>query len=130
MGEGWKRAVKAARATRVTKKPKKVSKGEAQFLLHCRAYDLEPVAEVGFMQGRKWRFDFIFPGKWAIEIEGGTWVNGRHNRASSIEADMEKYNEAAILGWKVLRFTTGQVMSGMAIDTVLRAIAPEKRIFP
>ena len=35
---------------------------------------------------------------------------------------LTKYNAAALLGWRVLRFTTDMVSSGIAIDTVKEAI--------
>jgi very-short-patch-repair endonuclease len=37
-------------------------------------------------------------------------------------ADCTKYNSAVLRGWRVLRFTTEQVVSGYAIDTVLQAL--------
>ena len=99
------------------------SVGEITFALHCRVHGLLPEPQLHFAKPRRWRFDYAFSDqKVAVEIEGGTWINGRHNRASSIEADMDKYNEAALLGWKVLRFTTKMVTKGHAIDTVLRAL--------
>ena len=52
--------------------------------------------EYRFHPTRKWRFDAAFPSeKVAVEIEGGVWKYGRHNRASGFLNDMEKYNEAA-----------------------------------
>lgn len=100
-----------------------MSPGEAQFSLHCRAYGLAPESEWEFTKNRKWRFDFVFPDAMvAVEIEGGTRMGGRHSRHDGYEKDAEKYNEAAILGWKVLRFTTEMVKRGTAIDTVLRAL--------
>lgn len=64
-----------------------------------------PVEEYQFCKGRKWRFDFAYVGlKLAIEIEGGVWSNGRHRRPTGFIKDMEKYNEAALRGWKVLRY--------------------------
>lgn len=42
----------------------------------------------------------------AVEIEGGSWINGRHTRGKGYRNDCEKYLEAAILGWTVLRFTS------------------------
>lgn len=63
------------------------------------------------------------PEEWiAIEIEGGVWNQGRHSRGKGMEADMEKYNRAALLGWRVFRFTPAMVHSGVAIDTVREAI--------
>ena len=44
-----------------------------------------------------------------IEIEGGIWVNGRHNRAAGFNADLEKYMEAGLAGWRVLRFGPDQI---------------------
>lgn len=68
-----------------------------------------PVAEYRFHPSRKWRFDFAFPDhKLAVEIEGNAWhVNGggRHMQ----DSDMEKYNAAASLGWRVFRFSPGML---------------------
>jgi very-short-patch-repair endonuclease len=77
----------------------------------CRACDLpEPVAEYRFHAERRWRFDFAWPErKVAVEIDGGIWVHGRHNRASGYLADLEKLNAAAEAGWRVLRYATGHV---------------------
>jgi very-short-patch-repair endonuclease len=99
------------------------SVGEITFALHCKCYGLFPEPEYRFAEKRKWRFDYAWPDKKiAAEIEGGTWINGRHNRGSSIEADLSKYNEAALLGWRVFRFSTDQVKSGVAIQTMLLAL--------
>lgn len=104
------------------------SPGEIQFALHCRAHGLAPESEWAFTKNRKWRFDYVFPDSMvAVEIEGGTRLGGRHTRHSGFERDAEKYNEAAILGWKVLRFTTEAVKRGDAIDTVLRALGRPPR---
>jgi very-short-patch-repair endonuclease len=61
-------------------------------------------------QARQWRFDFAWPErKIAVEVEGGTWTGGAHTRGAHFESDAEKYNAAAALGWRVLRFTTDMV---------------------
>ena len=44
-----------------------------------------------------------------IEIEGGIWVNGRHNRAAGFNADLEKYLAAGRAGWRVFRFGPDQI---------------------
>lgn len=102
---------------------KKLSKGEEAFALHCRVEKLHPVREFEFHSERKWRFDFAFPDKKiAVEIEGGVWSAGRHNRGSGFITDIDKYNSAAILGWRVMRYTTEMVESGQAITEVLEAL--------
>lgn len=79
--------------------------------VQCRAFDLpEPVAEFRFHPDRRWRFDYAWPDrKVAVEIDGGVWIQGRHNHPTGYLRDMEKLNAAAELGWRVLRFATGKV---------------------
>jgi len=60
--------------------------------------------------------------KVALEIEGGTWVNGRHIRALGFERDCEKYNTAAIKGWKLIRVTGDMVKDGRAITFIEKAL--------
>lgn len=69
-----------------------------------KAHGIEPVAEHRFDPSRKWRFDFCWPEhRIALECEGGVWNNGRHVRPSGYLKDVEKYNAAALKGWRVLR---------------------------
>jgi very-short-patch-repair endonuclease len=78
----------------------------------------EPVREYKFHPTRRWKFDFAYPDqKIAIEVEGGTWISGRHSRGSGYQADCEKYNAAVLLGWKVLRFTRAMI-EGNAVETI------------
>jgi very-short-patch-repair endonuclease len=94
------------------------------FVYQLRALGLpEPVREHYFAKPRRWRFDAAWPSlKLAVEIEGGTWVNGRHNRGAGFEADLEKYNHAGLLGWTVLRFSGTAVRSGDAARTTTLAL--------
>jgi hypothetical protein len=63
-----------------------------------------PEKEYKFHHERKWRFDFCWKEKMiALEVEGGVWSNGRHTRGSGFIKDMEKYNAAAVLGYRVVR---------------------------
>lgn len=60
--------------------------------------------------GRRWRFDFAWPDSLvAVEIDGGQWTphGGRHNT----DADREKLNAAAALGWRVMRFSGSMLRS-------------------
>ena len=77
--------------------------------------------EVRFHLTRKWRFDFaLLPlsKKIAIEVEGGVWSGGRHTRGSGYIGDMEKYNEAAILGWTVLRYPASNITDKIIKDLI------------
>lgn len=84
---------------------------EAAFAFIIRAADLPtPEAEYRFAPGRRFRFDYAWPDYMAaVEIEGGTWSNGRHTRGAGYEADCIKYNIATLKGWRVLRFTSGML---------------------
>lgn len=65
--------------------------------------------EFRFHPTRKWRFDFAHEElKIAIEIEGAVWVRGRHTRGKGYLADMEKYNTAQSMGWRVFRYAPNQ----------------------
>jgi len=92
-------------------------------VIHARELGLSPVLEHHFHPTRRWRFDVAFPAhKLAVEIEGGAFTRGRHNRGVGFVKDMEKYNTAALLGWRVFRFTPGQVLDGTARATLMAAV--------
>jgi hypothetical protein len=95
------------------------------FAAQCADSDVLPplVPEFKFCSTRKWRFDFCdFPTMLAFEIEGSIWGGrGRHVRGQGFSDDCEKYNEAAILGWRVLRFPSDWVYDLRAIRMAERA---------
>ena len=69
-----------------------------------------PIPEYRFCPERKWRFDYAYvEQKIAIEQEGGIWNNGAHVRGKHFLSDMQKYNMAAKMGWRVLRYTPDQM---------------------
>jgi hypothetical protein len=88
------------------------------------------IPECRFYQPRKWRVDvvairYLEPAKHcerklAVEIEGATWTSGRHTRGSGWERDCEKYNQLAVEGFGLLRFTPKQVLRGEDLP-ILRA---------
>lgn len=79
--------------------------------------------EYQFHDTRKWRFDLAWPSeKLAVEVDGGGFVNGRHSRGTGIEKDCEKYAEAMLLGWRVLRVTPRQVKTGQALKWIEQLI--------
>jgi very-short-patch-repair endonuclease len=83
----------------------------------------EPLREYRWNPERRWRFDFAFVSqRLAVEVEGGTWVGGRHTTGSGFEADCVKYAEAVVAGWRVLRFTGAMVNDGRALGYLERAL--------
>lgn len=99
--------------------------------------------EYRFHPVRKWRVDFALPDlKIGIEVEGGTWgkpvycprcrtrikgvwKGGRHNHPSSFPNDCEKYNHAAMLGWRIFRLTEKMFHAGLdQIEDFLKETAP------
>lgn len=84
--------------------------------------DLGMVREWKFDEVRAWRFDFAWPARlMALEVEGGIWSEGRHVRARGFIADAEKYANAAIYGWRVIRASGDQVLNGSAAAWMQRA---------
>ena len=76
---------------------------------------------------RRWRFDFCWPlDRLAVEVDGGVFSNGAHVRGTHYTSDCEKYNEAILLGWRVLRFTGQQVTDGYALDCIRRALGRQE----
>ena len=56
---------------------------------------------------RKYKCDFYLPDyNTIIEIEGGQWSNGRHQRGYGFQADMEKYNLLTLAGYRLIRLCT------------------------
>ena len=110
--------------------PQALSEGEESLALQLKHAGIHFEREYRFAPPRCWKFDFIIfrqcgegnryidkDYKLAVEIEGGG-TDGRHFRFKGIEDDMRKYNEAARLGWRLLRFTTRMATSGEALNVI------------
>ena len=81
------------------------------------------VREYRFDPSRRWRADFAFPAsRILVEVEGGTWQQGRHTRGAGYASDCEKYNAATEQGWRVLRYTSEMVKSGQAVAQIIRML--------
>jgi hypothetical protein len=69
-----------------------------------------PKRQWRFHKTRKWLFDFAWPDqKIAVEIQGGSFVRGAHNRGGGQAKDCEKWREAARLYWFILPFNTSDM---------------------
>lgn len=81
------------------------------FLKLCPAKSLPvPVTEHVFAAPRRWRFDLAWlDAKVALEVEGGVFSGGRHTRGAGFRKDLEKYNRATVLGWRVVRVLPEQL---------------------
>lgn len=90
----------------------------------CRSMKLpEPIPEYRFHPLRKWRADYCWPAHMLmLEVEGGLWTNGRHSRGTGAIADLEKYSEAAIMGYRILYCTPDEMHNGVALDRIMRAL--------
>lgn len=101
----------------------RASEGERILELQLQFAGIPFEREFKFHATRKWRADFLITGtKILVEVEGGVYSGGRHTRGSGYEADAEKYNAAAIEGWTVLRYTTGQVQKGLALQGIQKIL--------
>jgi len=81
------------------------------------------ITEHRFHPVRRWRFDYAWPDRMiAFEVEGGIYKGGRHTSIKGYEGDCEKYSEAAILGWTVIRASTGMCKDGRAIVLLEKAL--------
>lgn len=100
------------------------SQYEDAFAIQIRAAGLpEPTREFLFHPIRKWRFDFGWPDELvAAEVEGGIYSNGRHVTPAGFIEDCRKYNEATLLGWRVLRLPMTWIETGEALRYVEMAL--------
>ena len=95
-----------------------------RLVLQIRAAQLPaPQREVRVCLDRRWRFDCAWDDlRLAVEVEGGTWIRGRHARGRGMRADCEKYNRVVLDGWTLLRVTTDMVRDGSALTVIESAV--------
>ena len=99
-----------------------MSQLEDELEIQLKAIGYHPEREVKFHPSRRWRFDFLI-GNLAIEVEGGIWMNkSRLTSANGFIKDCEKYAEAMLLGYRILRVPGDWIKDGRAIGYVERAL--------
>jgi very-short-patch-repair endonuclease len=83
----------------------------------------DPVRQFRFHPDRRYRCDFAWPNhKLIVEIEGQIWNNGRHTRGSGFLKDCQKYNEAELMGYHVLRYPPELVEDMTALKQIIEFI--------
>lgn len=113
----------------------KRSKWEAKLDEQLQAaglYDLLAV-EYRFCDCHGSRFDYALPDRHiAFEVDGGNrmaainkrtgqpFAVGRHTQAD----DYRKLNHAAMMGWRVMRFTPEMITSGEAVAVISEVVLP------
>lgn len=122
-----KELTNGVKKTRSRQKSRKITQEQTTtdaFTLLCRTQmGVECVKEYRFYQPRRWRFDYAIPRfKIAVEVEGGVWTGGRHIRPKGFLGDIEKYNTAALLGWRVFRTTPDQLLSNSTLLLLKNAV--------
>ena len=124
----YKKMVKATRPKGRSKRPKvkgeKVpNEFETKLARELKALKINFEQEFYFHPERKWRADFhLVDKKILVEVEGGIWTGGRHTRGKGYLGDLEKYNAATMMGFQVIRFSTDQVKSGLAIQQIEKMV--------
>ena len=119
-GNSRKNVTKSNRKRRSTKIE---SVGESELVIQLKALKIEFEQEFKFHPKRKWRADFHLVEKMIlVEVEGGIWSGGRHTRGKGYLGDMEKYNAATVMGYRVIRFSTEQVKSGLAVQQIEKMV--------
>ena len=94
------------------------------FTVICKTdLKVECVKEFKFHPVRKWRCDYAVPEyKIALEVEGGVWTGGRHTSPKGFLGDIEKYNTATLMGWRVFRTTPDDLYKKKTLDLMKSAI--------
>jgi len=96
----------------------KNNKDELHLIVKAVFGPSEVVTEHQFHPKRRWRFDYAIPSlKIAVEYQGHGAMNGGfksktgkkhvggHASVTGLSGDAEKFNQAEILGWRVILFT-------------------------
>lgn len=112
------------------KKTKSAQKRNAQkitdlFTVLCRSdLNVDCVKEFKFHPKRRWRFDYAIPEyRIALEVEGVVWTGGRHTRPQGFLGDIEKYNTATLMGWRVFRTTPDDLLRTATLNLLKSAIS-------
>jgi hypothetical protein len=94
-----------------------------------------PIPEYKFCPTRGWKSDYAYPDKHLLlEVEGGLYVQkkvnkkgevyyskGAHGSLSGMQRDIEKYSEAACLGYRIIRVQPDDLLTTKTMKLIKRA---------
>lgn len=111
------------------KEPDAITEGKiAGFNAMCKAHGLPiPVTEYRFHAVRRWRFDYLFDGWLALEVQGAIWTQGRHTRGAGLLKEYEKLNHAVIEGYSVMFCTPQDIKRGSIFPLIRDALLGRSR---
>lgn len=108
---------------RIANKQAKEFTQETFFLLLDQVNVPRPTPEHVFHNSRKWRFDYCWIDQMVVlEVEGGIFIRGRHSRGAGMKEDMDKYNEAAVLGYRIVKVVPTELCSFNTINLLRRIL--------
>jgi very-short-patch-repair endonuclease len=88
-----------------------------------------PIVEFKFHPERRWRFDFAWEDKKiAVEVQGGIFIRGAHARGAYIVKSQEKYNHAALMGWRIFYFQPKEFNNGIAVEILDRVFGIQRNV--
>lgn len=91
-------------------------------------FGIELVQEYRFHPKRLWRADMCcLEHRIIIEVEGGVYTNGRHTRSSGFLKDVEKYNTATCLGYRIIRVTPDTLLSNQTFEYIEQLLKLETK---
>ena len=87
--------------------------------------------EYQFHPVRRWRFDMAFIDERVyLEVDGGIWIRGGHNRGAQMKKDWEKRNAATALGWRGLWCEPRDLCAQATVDAIRAALDYDMGIGP
>lgn len=97
---------------------------EGEFLRYLQLLAPElppPERHKTFHPTRKWQVDFLWrEERLVVEVEGGQFIRGRHQRPLGFAEDCTKYNELTRMGIRLLRFTTSHFDDPAGMIAIVR----------
>lgn len=117
------RIITTAEAFEKRVKQEAFERAESQFCVTLEALcGCEVIKEHRFHSKRQWRFDYaIVELRIALEKQGGLFIQGRHSRGAGYVNDMDKFNEAQLLGWRVFQCQPTELLT-KGLETLKKAI--------